>query len=71
MTNLAKASCVLAIVMEELNMPKGSTIGDVALALKEIDPGDENMDMLKPLIRNAVIDEIQKDIAVRTICRVS
>lgn len=71
MTNLAKASCVLAIVMNELNMPKGSTIGDVALALTEIDPSNEIMSLLKPLIRDAVIDEIQKDIAVHSICGVS
>lgn len=63
MTNIKKATCVLAIIMEELNMPKGSTIGDVALALSDIDPSGEIMNLLKPLIRNAVIDEIQKKIA--------
>ena len=63
MTNRKKATCVLAIIMEELNMPKGSTIGDVALALGAIDPDDEILNLLKPLIRNAVIDKIQKKIA--------
>lgn len=63
MTNLKKATCVLAIIMEELNMPKGSTIGDVALALGVIDPDGEILNLLKPLIRNAVIDEIQNKIA--------
>lgn len=63
MTNIKKATCVLAIIMEELNMPKGSTIGDVALALGTIDPDGEILNLLKPLIRNAVIDETQKKIA--------
>ena len=63
MTNLSKASCVLAIIMEELNMPKDSTIGDVAYALLLIDPNNEILDLLKPLIRNATIDEIKKKIA--------
>ena len=71
MTNLSKASCVLAIIMEELNMPKNSTIGDVALALSAIDPSNEIMNLLKPLIRDAVIDEIQKKIAIQTICGMS
>lgn len=63
MTNAKKAACILAIIMEELNMPKGSTIGDVAYALALIDPSNEILNQLKPLIRNAVIDEIQKKIA--------
>lgn len=63
MTNIKKATCVLAIIMEELNIPKGSTIGDVALALLDIDPSGEIMNLLKPLIRDAVIDEIKKKIA--------
>lgn len=67
MTNLAKASCVLAIILDELNMPKDSTIGDVALALSVIDPSNEIMSLLKPLIHDAVIDEIQKNIAIQTI----
>jgi hypothetical protein len=71
MTNLAKASCVLAIILDELNMPKDSTIGDVALALSVIDPSNEIMSLLKPLIRDAVIDEIQKNIAIQTICGMS
>lgn len=63
MTNLRKATCVLAIIMEELNMPKNSTIGDVAYALSIIDPDNEILSLLKPLIRNASIDEIKKQIA--------
>lgn len=63
MTNERKAACVLAIIMEELNMPKGSTIGDVSLALAAIDPDGEILNLLKHLIRNAAIDEIQKKIA--------
>lgn len=63
MTNEKKATYILAIIMEELNMPKGSTIGDVAHALSVIDPDNEILTVLKPLIRNAVIDEIQKKIA--------
>lgn len=63
MTNKQKATAVLSIIMEELNMPKDSTIGDVAYALLLIDPNNEILDLLKPLIRNAVIDEIQKKIA--------
>ena len=63
MTNIKKATCVLAIIMEELNMPKGSTIGDVVLALSIIDPNSEILDLLKPLIRNAAIEEIKKKIA--------
>ena len=63
MTNQEKATRVLAIIMEELNMPEHSTIGDVALALATIDPGNEILGLLKQLIRNAVIDEIRKKIA--------
>lgn len=63
MTNREKATEVLAIIMEELNMPKGSTIGDVAYALAIIDPDNEILNLIKPLIRNAVIDEIKKKIA--------
>lgn len=63
MTNKKKATCALAIIMEELNMPEGSTIGDVAYALAFIDPDNEILNLLKPLIRSAVIDEIQQKIA--------
>lgn len=63
MTNQQKATAVLSIIMEELNMPKGSTIGDVAYALSIIDPSDEIMNLLRPLIRNATIDEIRTKIA--------
>jgi hypothetical protein len=44
-------------------MPKDSTIGDVAYALAIIDPNNEILNLLKPLIRNATIDEIKKKIA--------
>ncbi len=63
MTNIKKAACVMAIIMEELNMPKGSTLGDVAYALSIIDPNDEVINLLKPLIRDAVIDKIKEKIA--------
>lgn len=63
MTSKQKATAVLAIIMEELNMPDGSNIGDVALALTVIDPSNEILNQLKPLIRNAVIDDIKKKIA--------
>lgn len=63
MTNQQKATAVLSIILEELNMPKDSTIGDVAYALLLIDPNNEILDLLKPLIRNATIDEIKKKIA--------
>ncbi len=63
MTNAKKATCILAIIIEDLNLPKGATIGDVAQALSIIDPSDEIMNLLKPIIRNAVIDEIQQKIA--------
>ena len=59
MTNKEKATRILAIIMEELNMPKNSTIGDVALALEIVDPDDEIMKMLKPILRNAIIDDIK------------
>ena len=59
MTNKEKATSILAIVMDELNMPKNSTIGDVAYALCLVDPDDEIMKMLKPILRDAVIDEIK------------
>jgi hypothetical protein len=49
--------------MEELKMPEGSTLGDVVLALATIDPENEILDLLKPVIRNAVIDEIKAKIA--------
>ena len=63
MTNREKATRVLAIIMEELNMPEGATIGDVAYALTLIDPSDEILNLLKPLIRNATIDDIKMKIA--------
>ena len=63
MTNQQKATAVLSIIMEELNMPKDSTIGDVAYALLLIDPDNEILNLLKPLIRNATIDEIKRKIA--------
>ena len=62
MTNKEKATNILAIIMEELNMPKNSTIGDIALALNIVDPDGEIMKMLKPYLRNAIIDEIKSKI---------
>lgn len=59
MTNKEKATNILAIIMEELNMPKNSTISDIALALNIVDPDGEIMKMLKPYLRNAIIDEIK------------
>ena len=59
MTNKEKAINILAVVMDELNMPKNSTLGDVAYALCLIDPDDEIIKMFKPILRNAVIDEIK------------
>ena len=59
MTNKEKATNILAIIMEEMNMPKNSTIGDIALALNIVDPDGEIMKMLKPYLRNAIIDEIK------------
>ena len=59
MTNKEKATNILAIIMEELNMPKNSTIGDIALALNIVDPDGDIMKMLKPYLRNAIIDEIK------------
>ena len=59
MTNKEKATNILAIIIEELNMPKNSTIGDIALALNIVDPDGEIMKMLKPYLRNAIIDEIK------------
>ena len=59
MTNKEKATNILAIIMEELNMPKNSTIGDIALALNIVDPDGEIMKILKPYLRNAIIDEIK------------
>ena len=59
MTNKENATNILAIIMEELNMPKNSTIGDVAYALSIIDPDEEIMKILKPILRNAIIDEIE------------
>ena len=59
MTNKEKATNILTIIMEELNMPKNSTIGDIAIALSIIDPDGEIMKLLKPVLRNAIIDEIK------------
>ena len=59
MINKEKATNILAIIMEELNMPKNSTIGDVAYALDIIDHDNEIIKMLKPVLRNAIIDEIK------------
>lgn len=63
MTNREKATHILAIIMEELNMPIGSTLGDVVLALASIDPDNEILGLLKPILRDAVIDEIKQKIA--------
>lgn len=63
MKNREKAIGALAIIMEELNMPKGSTIGDIAHALAIIDPTSEILNLIRPLIRNAAIDEIKQKIA--------
>lgn len=63
MTNKEKATHVLAIIMEELNMPNGSTIGDVAYALSIIDPDETTLNILKLLIRDAVIDDIKEKIS--------
>lgn len=63
MTNREKAINVLAIIMEELNMPKGATVGDVARALQILDPSNEIINLLKPFITKAVIEEIQLKIA--------
>ena len=65
MTNKEKATNILAIIMEELNMPENSTIGDVALALSIVDPEEEIMKMLKPILRNAIIDEIKTKMGER------
>ena len=62
MTNKEKATNILAIIMEELNMPKNSTTGDIALALNIVDPDGEIMKMLKPYLRNAIIDEIKSKV---------
>ena len=59
MTNKEKATRILAIIIEELNMPKESTIGDIALALMYIDENNEIMKIFKPILRNAIIDEIE------------
>ena len=63
MTNKEKATYLLAIIIEELNMPEGSTLSDVSLALSIIDPDNEILNLLKPVIRNAVIDDIKTKIA--------
>ena len=62
MTNKEKATNVLAIIMEELNVPKNSTIGDIALALNIVDPDGEIMKMLKPYLKNAIIDAINSKV---------
>lgn len=59
MTNKEKATRILAIIIEELNMPKESTIGDIARALLIVDENNEIMKMFKPILRNAIIDEIE------------
>jgi hypothetical protein len=59
MTNREKSINILAIIMEELNMPIKSTIGDVAYALSILDPDNEIMNILKPILRDAIIDEIK------------
>lgn len=53
----------MAIIMDELYMPKGSTIGDVALALSSIDPDDEIMKIFRSYMTKAVVDEIKQKIA--------
>ena len=62
MTNRQKATGALAIIMDALNMPKGSTLGDIALALSIIDPDDSIMSLIKPLLRNSIIDDIKHSI---------
>jgi hypothetical protein len=63
MTNKEKATNIMAIIMDELNMPKGSTIGDVAIALSSIDPDGEIMKIFKIYMTKAIVEEIQKKIA--------
>lgn len=63
MTNREKATGILAIVLEELNMPKWATLGDVAYALSILDPNDEVINFFKKYATAAVIDEIKQKIA--------
>ena len=62
MTNKEKATNILAIIMEELNVPAKAPIGDIIWNLQFIDETGEIEKMLKFYIREAVIDDIKEKI---------
>ena len=59
----SKATEILAIIMDELNVPRGYSLGDIMWALAAIDEDGEIKKMLVTAIRNEVIEEIKKKIA--------
>lgn len=63
MTHKQKAIGILAIIMDELNVPEGSTLGDIGWCLDAIDDTGEIKRLLTTEIRNAVIDEIKAHLA--------
>jgi hypothetical protein len=63
MTHRQKAIGILAIIMDELNVPEGSTLGDIGWYLDAIDDAGEIKRLLTTEIRNAVIDEIKAQLA--------
>lgn len=63
----SKAATILAIIMEELNVPKGASLGDIMWALDAIDEDGEIKKMLITEIRKEVIADIKWKLAIEKI----
>lgn len=63
----SKAATILAIIMEELNVPKGASLGDIMRALDAIDEDGEIKKMLITEIRKEVIADIKWKLAIEKI----
>ena len=63
----SKAATILAIIMEELNVPKGASLGDIMWALDAIDEDGKIKKMLVTEIRKEVIGEIKWKLAIEKI----
>ncbi len=63
----SKAATILAIIMEELNISKGASLGDIMWALNAIDEDGEIKKMLITEIRKEVIGEIKWKLAIEKI----
>lgn len=60
---ISTSAVILSIIMEELNTPKGWSLGDIMWLLDAIDEDGEIKKILTTAIRDEVIAEIKKKIA--------